>query len=69
MQMMLLSNMKNHPHFTRDTCQYAVYSDTKMLQQNLGGIIDVLFETANAHSSAAGNFSIRGIDDFNGSGA
>lgn len=40
-----------------------------MLQQNLGGIIDVLFETANAHSSAAGNFSIRGIDDFNGSGA
>ncbi len=47
----------------------AVFSDTKMLQQNLGEISEVLFETANVHSSAAGNFSIRGIDGFNVSGA
>ncbi|MCP4992110.1 MAG: TonB-dependent receptor plug domain-containing protein [Colwellia sp.] len=40
-----------------------------MIQQNLGEISEVLFETANVHSSAAGSFSIRGIDGFNVSGA
>lgn len=47
----------------------AVFSDTKIDQQNLGEISEILFETANVHSSASGNFSIRGIDGFNVSGA
>lgn len=47
----------------------AVFSAAKIDQQNLGEISEVLFETANVHSSAGGNFSIRGIDGFNVSGA
>lgn len=47
----------------------AVFSNRKIDQQNLGEISEVLFESANVHSSATGNFSIRGIDGFNVSGA
>ena len=47
----------------------AVFGAEKIAQQNLGDISELLFETANVHSSAAGSFSIRGIDGFNVSGA
>jgi outer membrane receptor protein involved in Fe transport len=47
----------------------AIFSDAKIDQQNLSEISEVLFETANVHSSTGGNFSIRGIDSFNVSGA
>ncbi|MBL4630423.1 MAG: TonB-dependent receptor [Paraglaciecola sp.] len=47
----------------------AVFGAEKMEQQNLGDNSEMLFETANVHSSATGSFSIRGIDGFNVSGA
>jgi len=47
----------------------AVFSTEKIEQQNLGEISEVLFETANVHSTGNGSFNIRGIDAFNVSGS
>ena len=47
----------------------AVFSAEKIEQQNLGEISEVLFETANVHSTGNGSFNIRGIDAFNVSGS
>jgi len=46
-----------------------VFTSSIIEEQNISELSDVLFETANVHSTSSGNFNIRGIDGFNVSGA
>jgi outer membrane receptor protein involved in Fe transport len=47
----------------------AVFNTQKIEELNLSEFSEVLFETANVHSSANGGFSIRGIDSVSVSGS
>ena len=47
----------------------SVFTDEKLEQHNTSEISEVLFETANVHTTSSGGFNIRGIDGFNVSGA
>lgn len=50
------------------TASVAVITSVQIEEKNINNFSDVLIETANAHPTAGGGFSIRGINGFNVSG-